>query len=156
MRSNLLEINSVSASGEEWEVRQFAEEEPAQTWGDGDAGEEDGGLAVVGLLRLVQGEVLSVLHQVDKGYEVTEQGWGETHRPDDKPHVTPVFNVDQLLHETLGVVVGVDGDAGGDLALAVRGSECEAAEDEEAGEAGEEDEAGQQLEHRRIKSSNLY
>merc|ERR550519_2413317 len=100
----LLEINSVSIFCEEIEVRQFPEEEPAQTRGDGDTGDEEGGLTVVRVLLLVQGQVLSVLHQVDKWYEVTEQSYGKTHRPDDKPQVPPVSNVDELLHEALGVV----------------------------------------------------
>merc|ERR550519_867515 len=142
----LLQINSVSIFGEESEIRQFPEEEPAQTRGDGDAGEEDGGLAVVGVLLLVQGQVLSVLHQVDKGDEVTEESDGKTDRPDDKPHVPPVLNVDEPLHEGLGVVVVVSVDGGVAADLVVRGAEGEAAQDEGAGQAGEEDEAGQQPE----------
>ena len=149
-----MEINSVSILGEETEIGEFPEEESAQTRGDGDTGEEDGGLAVVGVQVLVQGQVLGVLHQVDEWDEVAEESRGETDRPDDEPHVPPVLNVDELLHEALGLVVvvgGVDGGLAGHLAA--RGSEGEAAEYEGAGEAGEEDVAGLELKHRGGSSS---
>ena len=145
-----MEVNSVSILGKETEVGQFPEEESAQTGGDGDTGEEDGGLAVVGVQVQVQGEVLGVLHQVDEWDEVAEESRGETDRPDDEPHVPPVLDVDELLHETLDLVVVVVGGVDGGLAghLAARGSEGEAAEYEGAGEAGEEDVAGLELKHR--------
>ena len=133
-----MEVNSVSILGKETEVGQFPEEESAQTGGDGDTGEEDGGLAVVGVQVQVQGEVLGVLHQVDEGHEVTEQSRGKHHRPDHELEVAPV--VPHGPHDAvvcLGVVVQLRW-----------GSEGEATEDCQTTERGEEYEAVQQLKHK--------
>ena len=82
---------------------------------------------------------------MNEGDEVTEEGEGEDHGPDDELGVPPVPNINEPLQER--AVLRGDGGLGGGAGLGGGRREGEGAEDHQAAQTRQEDQARQELKH---------
>ena len=82
---------------------------------------------------------------MDEGDEVTEEGEGENHGPDDELGVPPVPDIDEPLQDR--AVLRDDGGWGGGAGLGGGRREGEGAEDHQAAQTRQEDQARQELKH---------
>ena len=83
---------------------------------------------------------------MDEGDEVTEEGEGEDHSPNDELGVPPVPDIDEPLQER--AARRGDGGLGGGAGLGGGRREGEGAEDHQAAQTRQEDQTRQELKHK--------